>query len=178
MTAGKTGDRGAAGAGATVDGGPERLLVVSGDDEWARRVATASRVPVRRLPPADAVAPETALDGYPAAVVVDGETPSEPVVPFAAVRDRYPDAACLLAGGGGRVDCDADGAGGDRPIASSTCPSGRRAPSPPPRSSRSSDAPTAATPSRSARTPASPPSTPSTGGGSSKRGRSTTSRRR
>ncbi|MFC7068420.1 GAF domain-containing protein [Halobaculum lipolyticum] len=109
------GEPGAAGGGTASDatGVPAgELVLVSGDEEWADRVAAATAVRTSRLPAdgagvADADLP-TDIDGYPAAVVVDGAATADPIVPFAALSEAYPDAACILAGGGGRVARDAD----------------------------------------------------------------------
>ncbi len=90
----------------------ERFVVVSDDDEWTRRVRSSSAFPVERVPTERADAPDTTFDGYPAAVIVDGTSDADPLVAFGSLRDAYPDTACLLAGGGGRVDhggADADG---------------------------------------------------------------------
>ncbi|WP_435063852.1 GAF domain-containing protein [Halobaculum sp. EA56] len=116
MTSGGTAEADARVTHGTLDGTPERFVVVSGDADWVDRLAAAADAPVDGVAAERAGELGPAREGYPAAVIVDGEAATDPMVPFVEARESYPDAACLLAGGAARVDARAVPEADPRPV--------------------------------------------------------------
>ncbi|MXR42702.1 GAF domain-containing protein [Halobaculum sp. WSA2] len=116
MTSGGTTDEDVGVTRDTPEDAVERFVVVSDDRDWIDRFAAAAGPTVDRVPSERADDIGSIRRGYPAAVVVDGEAAPDPMVPFVEARESCPDAACLLAGGAGRLDPDPGSETGPRSI--------------------------------------------------------------